>query len=220
MADKTQDGGNNATDDNNSQAQDSGTDDAKSDKSSKDVLDLFENNPLVKAEMDRRARKLQTSLEAEFELKQHQATEKAKREAQEAKLLDDKKFEELAILKAKEADEWKEKFSERERGDKVDLLLDKEEIVAPKMRKLFKATKLDLVDLDPLVQSFKEDFNAAVKAEVDKRLSTDPPPKNTNTPPSPGDLDAQIEAAAKKGDMQEFTRLKRERFNNVTSGKS
>lgn len=166
------------------------------------------------SEVDQRVTAAVKKRDADNAVKSQKAAEKAQKDAAEAKLLEDGKLEDLVNIKTKEADEATAQLAKYERDENVDKLLNKHEILEPEFRDLFKATGLDLESLNPLIEGFVEKWNAAVKAEVDKRLSTDPPPKNTNTPPSPGDLDAQIAKAQAEKDWKLSAALKNQKFDS------
>lgn len=141
----------------------------------------LEDDPIVQEmiqrEADRRISMLQKKWAREREDLAKQAEEKARREAQEAKLLEDGKLQELADLRAKEAQEAKQKLAEYEHRDKVNMLLDKKNITDPAFRSVFLSMACDLSELDERVDAFMTQISAAVDKSVNERLHVDQPAK-------------------------------------------
>lgn len=166
----------------------------------------------TQGDIDKRVTQALETRDAQHAVKVQEAKEKAEKQAAEAKLLEDGELEKLANLKAQEADDANAKLAKYERDIKVDALLDKQEVLDPNMRSLFKATGLEIEELNPMIEGFKAQFDAAVKAAVDKQLKNDPPPQTTTqTAIDPGDLDAQILAAQKQGKLLLSAQLKRQK---------
>ena len=105
------------------------------------------------------------------------AIQKARREAEEKQLLEDKNYQELALRREQEMLEAKEKLAQYERITKVDELLDKREIRDPSLRTLFRKIPGELKELDADLTAHRQAFDAAVEAEVSKRLDVSTPPQ-------------------------------------------
>jgi len=193
------------------EGQGAGTENKNSQNNNSDDVIAKLSDPDVQSEIDRRVTAAVKKRDAENAIKAQEAAEKARKEAEEQKLLEDGKLQELVEIRSKEAEEAKSKLEKYERDLKIDALLDKQEILDPNMRAIFKATGMDLTELNPMVEGFKEQFDTAVQAEVNKRLKTDPPPKGQTTKDA-GDLDSRIKAAMANGDFQTSMILKREKM--------
>jgi len=121
---------------------------------------------------------------------------KKEREELERKIREDELLKEGNLEKALEEAKAREQQATQEleaykRGEKIDKLLDKKEIVGTEllpMRELFHGFTGALEDLDEIIDAFKENFekavNEKVKAEIDRRLENEPPPKVKETPPA------------------------------------
>jgi hypothetical protein len=130
------------------------------------------------------------------------AEEKAKmlRDAEEAKLLEDEKFQELAELKVKEAEAATAKLAQYEHDLKVDALLDKKseefpELKEPALRNLLKHPPKDLVEMDAAIDGVKGILDGLVTSAVNRRLTTDAPVKTQKIQSAPVGLPAQIQEA-------------------------
>jgi len=105
---------------------------------------------------------------------------KIRQEMAEARLFEDKKFEELAALNAQKAAAANAKLEEYERLQKVDSLLDVKEVLDPGLRALFRAVPGDLTDIDSHIVAHRAAFDEAVQKAVSAKLEIDTPPKSTN----------------------------------------
>jgi len=179
-------------------------------------------DPDVKSEIDRRVAAAVLKRDADNALKAEEAAKKARKEAAEAKLLEDGKLEELANMKTKEAEEYKEKLAKYERDIKVDALLDKKEILNPEMRALFKMSgnDIDLTKLNDVIDGFNKVFDDMVSKKVDERLLTGTPStKQGTTLRDSQDLDVRIHEAESKGDWALSHKLKNEKLADMHKAK-
>lgn len=173
------------------QDQKTGTDD-KSGKEGGDQTasdDLFtaaakaEIDKRVRSETDRRVTAAVRKVEEKAERRVEEALRRAQQEAEEAKLLEDGKVQELFEREKARTAELEARIAEREFGDKVDQLLDKREIVDPELRRLFHSVQGELTDVDALITGVEEIVDREVEKRVADRLKTPPPP--------PGSADKQ-----------------------------
>lgn len=156
-----------------------GTDEIELEK----LLDREEVKRAIQAREDRRVEQaLKTERQKSAE-RERAAAEKARRQEEEKRLLDDKNFQELAARKEAEANEHKAKLEAYERQLQVNQLLDKEE-VNPKFRGIFLAMSGDLTELKARIDEHNAAFNEAVQEAVNKRLGSEPPPHGKQ--PDPG----------------------------------
>lgn len=178
------------------------------------VAALLEEHPELKrhmeAEADRRATKAVKTKEREYQLKMEEAKKRATKDAEEARLLEEGKKDELLALKSAEAREAQEKLEQYEHALKVDRLLDKHEVNDPFIRDLFRkvGATAELKDLDEDVKAFGEKFAEAVGREAERRISTDPPAKNSNNrkadaPASFREYQAEIQRLQTEGKYRE-----------------
>ncbi len=185
-----------------------GTDDSTEGSGGGSALDSKLKDPEVQAEIDRRITLAMKKADRKADEREAAARDKAKKEVEEARLIEDGKLQELADLKAKEADAANAKLEAYERNEKVQALLDKHEILDPSMRELFETQVGELADLDARMAAFADKFKAAVEKHVNQRLATDPPAKPDNSKPGDeGDLQAQIAKATREGNWSELQRL-------------
>jgi len=173
-------------------------------------LDTLLKDKRVQGEIDRRIASMQKTLEQKYKESAAAAAQKAKHEAEEARLLEKEDLKGLLELKAKEADDAKAQLAQYEHDQKVNQLLDKKGVTDPDIRSLFLRFNGDLTDLDPVIDKFNAQVGALVEKTVNERLKTPPPPPK-NDPAKPAadtSLEAQIAAAEKAGDYKESFRLK------------
>jgi len=179
-------------------------------------LDTLLKDKRIQGEIDRRIASLQKTMELKAKEREAAAADKAKREFAEAKLLEDKKFQELAELKAKEATDALAKLERYEHEAKVAALLDKKGVTDPELRLLFMRFNGDLTELDPVIDKFHSQIEVQVEKRVNERLKTPPPPSKSEAKPKEDtSLDAQIAAAEKAGDYKESLRLKQIKSNQL-----
>jgi hypothetical protein len=132
---------------------------------------------MTQAEHDREVRKLRQRWKEEATAEAKAAGEQARKEAEEAKLLEDEKFQELAEIKQREAEDAKAKLARYEHERNVNALLTKKEVTEPAFRDMFLGMNGELAELDGKIDNFNAVFDAAVEKKVSDRLGTDPPPK-------------------------------------------
>lgn len=169
----------------------------------------------VQGMIDRRVSQALDKKELETKQREAAAHKKAQTEAQEAQLLEDEKYKELADLKTTEAETATTKLAEYEHKIKVDLLLDKKEVLRPKTRELFCGFGGDLMELDSIVDDYLAEFQEAVEAAVNQRLQTKAPPKGdgdeVKKPEAKGSLNEQLKVleveAQKTGDWTKHLAL-------------
>ena len=159
------------------------------------AVDSKLNDPEIakafQSELDRRINQAQSKWERASRDRELAATEKARHEAAEQKLLDDGKLEEYAKGKEREADQAKKKLKEYEHRDKGNVLLDNKAISDPKLRSIFLAMNGDLENIAESIDGFLETYADTVEKQaastVNERLGTEPPPKQ-GKPPTPKDV--------------------------------
>lgn len=160
----------------------------------------------LQSEADRRVTQAIQKKEREFQQKLLEEKRRAQKEAEEAKMLEDGKLQELLERKSREAEEAKQALAKYEHMLKVDALLDKHEVEDKDMRRLLRklGEGMDLKDLDAEVTSFNEKFSEAVTRAVDKRLAVTSPPKKTpDAPKTPLDRMERIKQLQAEGKMKE-----------------
>jgi len=162
---------------------------------------------LIQQETDRRITLAQKKWARERAEVEKSAADKARKEEEEKRLLEDQKFQELADLKTKEAEEAKRKLEEYERTEKVHKLLDNHQIVDPTLREMFKSQRGELADLDERMAGFQQLFKTAVDKAVKEQLGTSPPPDGGKPPATPSlrdELKAAEEEMKKTGDATKY----------------
>lgn len=175
-------------------------------------------NPKVKELLQKEAdRRVNQALEKERRNsteREKAARDKAIREAEERKLLDDGKLKELADLKAKEAEEAKAELESYKRQGNIDALLDKEQVLDPELRAVIKQLPGDLAQIKEHTDKLKGLIGKAVEAEVQKRLGNNPPPKGRDSqdlgrPTKLSDIKTAADKSAfiSKYGIEEFTKL-------------
>lgn len=179
-------------------------------------LDTLLKDKRVQAEIDRRVTGAVGKMELKAKEREQAATEKAKREFAEAKLLEDKKFQELAEMKTKETTDALAKLERYEHEAKVAALLDKKGVTDPELRLLFMRFNGDLTELDPVIDKFHSQIEVQVEKRVNERLKTPPPPSKSEVKVKEDtSLDTQIAAAEKAGNWGESLRLKQIKSNQL-----
>lgn len=172
----------------------------------------------LQSEADRRVTQAIQKKEREFSEKLADEKRRAQKEAEEAKLLEDGKLQELLERKSREADEARHALEKYEHMQKVDALLDKHELEDKDMRRILRklGEGMDLKDLDAEVVSFNEKFSEAVTRAVDKRLATNPPPKPTQgAPKTPVEFNERIRQLYAEGKHKEALALKFQASDNL-----
>ena len=160
------------------------------------------------AEADRRVTQALKKEKVANEERVAKAADKAKKEAERQKLLDNNNLEELAETYRKEAEEARAALADRQRQDDVDKLLDNEEVGDAGVRSFFKTHKGELEDIAAGLATFNALVDKRTEALVNERLKTPSPPAGqTREQEGHGDPRAQIAAAQKKGDHMVAFRL-------------
>jgi len=151
----------------------------------------------MKAELDRRVTSAVAKTQAKAEAQAKAAVEKAKREAEEKRLIDDDKTAELLALRTAELEEYRAKEAARTERDKFSALLDNRSCT-PEERRLLLDPPKTIEELDVAVKLLREISAAHIEAEVSKRLGTSAPPRGAGAP-KPKTLPEQIAEARAAG---------------------
>lgn len=136
----------------------------------------------VQAEIDRRVTDAIKKTEARKQKDVEKALEDARVKAEEAKLLEDGKTQELYELEKQKREELEAKVQERERLDKVSELLDHREVFNPVMRDIFQGYNGSLTDLSDRIDAVDAVMQEEVEKRVTERLGSTPPPKRSGSP--------------------------------------
>jgi hypothetical protein len=208
MPDENKEGQKPATDDASKASTDGAAETHEETKQEPELADLLADKR-VQAEIDRRVTAAMQKAESKAADREKAAAEKARREAQEARLLEKEDLKGLLDLKTKAAEEAQAKLEQYERDQKVQSLLDKKAVTDPALRAVWLRFNGDLTELDAAIDAFQAGINASVEKIVNERLKTTAPPKGDQTKKEAAlTLDQQIAAAETAGNWAESLRLK------------
>ena len=129
---------------------------------------------IIERRIQREVRKQQARYDAEIKTKQEQL----EKEAREARLLEDKNYQELAEQRARELERLQSEIGKRELNDKTDRLLDKAEITQPEIRALIKELPGDLESRQQQIDGIMAVIDAQVEKRVADRLRMPAPKKD------------------------------------------
>lgn len=161
----------------------------------------------IASEVERRVGQAQKKWDLETREREAAAAEKAKKDAVEQKLIENKDLEKLAELRAKEADEARAELDTFKRKALVDTLLDQKDILRPKQRALFHAATGDLERVARLIDEFKEENQESIIEGITKGLGNEGPPKSKAPPEgSKGLVDQIADAEAEAYKTGDFTK--------------
>ena len=144
---------------------------------------------------EREIRRLRDKWNSEMTVKEASAKEQAAREAKEAKLLEDGKLEELAAMKTKEAEAAQAELAAYKRNEKVNALLDKKEMLDPRLRSFASKIPGDLEELNDIYDGFMELVTELAGNISAKDLGTVPPPKGNAKTEEPLSRSEELRAA-------------------------
>ena len=183
----------------------------KSQQDKPDELKTLLNDKRVQAEIDRRVTMALQKADEKTAQKIQEAMDRAKREAEELKLIEDGKVHDLYELEKRKREELEAKLSQHDRERRFNALLDKKEStdhvpMNPEMRKFYLQFGGTLDELDKGIDAFHAAMQAEIERVMNTRLKTPAPPKAPE-PPASTDLAAQVRAAEAKGDWAEVLRL-------------
>ena len=169
----------------------------------KEEIDLS-TDPRIQAEIDRRVTSaVQTTrdkVKQEVETAVENARAEVQREAEEKKLLEEGKTEELLELEKERRIKAEEKLAKVEHREKVDALLDKREVTDITLRKFLHKFNGDLAEVNETIDGLNEFLEQEVSKQVSEKLKTPLPPsdKSSDTDTSGMSTESQMKAAEAK----------------------
>lgn len=180
-----------------SEGADAGTE--ETDKGEKEVVKTAEDilkDKRVQSEIDRRVTMALKKANEDFERKQLEAIKEAERRAEEQKLLEDGKTKELYEAEKRRREELENRIKAQERTENLNKLLDKKQVLNPKLRSVFHSVSGDLATVDGLIDDANSVMEEIIEQRLNERLKTDPPPK------SEGDLPLDKRSIKKRSDFK------------------
>ncbi len=189
------------------QRQDSSSEEKQNKESEQSESKSKDNTPDFSPEQKNYINELmQTRLNRERgKIRQEEKT-RLQKEAEEKQLLEENKFQELAERREQEALEAKHQLEHYQRMEKVNALLDKREVVHPKLRRLFASVRdddgspLELEDLNQFITDFDSWKLELVESEVKHRLESDTP-EGSGESAVPKDVDPSKMSIKEKSDF-------------------
>lgn len=143
----------------------------------------------VQAEIDRRVTQALKKASEDAKKQQEEAIREAERRAEEKKLLEDGKTKELYEAEKTRREELEERIRQQERTENLNKLLDKKQVLNPKMRQVFHAVSGDLTTVDSLIDDANSVIEEIIEQRVNERLKSDPPPQSDERDSTPKDKD-------------------------------
>lgn len=179
-----------------------------------EIKKLLEENEdlakLIESKVDQRVTSAVKKRDREWEQKLEQERENAKKKAEEDKLLEEGKLQELLEKRSREAEEARSQLAKYEHMTKVDSLLDKHDVNDKDIRRTLRkmGESMDLKELDEEIVNYTTRFNEAVKKQAEQLVATNPPPKKTvDSLKTVKDVKARITQLQKEGKWDEAMQL-------------